>query len=109
MPNTLPMPKVSDDLLRRRAALESVRADGQVVSRWKHFDVVLAERVSAYGYHRAWVAQDDYFPRPGEEDPIPCEWRGVLGLLQGFGFLDDPGEPFYDIVTGVWLWMMYRR
>lgn len=107
-PRTVPMPVVSDALLRRRAALEAVHADGDVISRWKHFDVILAERRSASGYRRIWVAQDDYFPKPGEEDPIPREWRGVLSLLGGFGFFGDPGEPVYDTVTGVWLWMMER-
>jgi hypothetical protein len=108
MPNTLPMQKVTDALLRRRAALEAVHADGYQVSHWRHFDVVLAERRSAGDRRRAWVAQDDYFPEPGKVDPIPREWRGVQALLWGFGFLDDPGEPIYDTVTGVWIWILER-
>ena len=101
MPNTLPIPAVSDDLLRRRAALEAVSADGDLYS-WPHFDVVLSP-------HVAWVAQDDTpMIFPGEEDPIPREWRGVLALLWEFGYGEVQEPPLYDTVTEVWLWLVER-
>lgn len=90
-------PVETDARRRRREALRSVGAVGDRYV-WPHFTLV----VTLGGL---WIAQDDYFPANGEEDPIPAEWRDVLRFARSFG-CRDVGEPWYDTQLSVYVWIV---
>lgn len=103
--NTAELPKLRASAPRVREArqrwqaLEAAEAKGDWFG-FSHYDVMV-------GPEWAWIAQDDWLPEPGGYDPVADEWREVLSLTSRYG-LDDLGEPFYDSVTGVWVWVVFR-
>jgi hypothetical protein len=48
-----------------------------------------------------------------DPEPDPGDWAGVVGLIRAVGYdngtyphQDDPGEPEFDALAGVWMWRL---
>jgi hypothetical protein len=48
-----------------------------------------------------------------DQEPDPGDWAAVTGLIRAVGYdngtyphSDDPGEPEFDPLAGVWLWRL---
>lgn len=96
-----PSPQADSEARRQRhQALTSAAALGQW-HHYQHYDMVT-------GTAWAWIAQDDWLPRPGEFDSLAAEWPQVVAKARQHGFVNFNKQPTYDPVTGTWMWTIPR-